>query len=247
MTTLAVGGCSYSDRLETDKVYGDFICEQLGYDYLHLAKSSGSNYRTWYKLTRAILDKKILENDIIILQYTEPHRKILPSIEPLDSDRANEPGRVEMHDLLSTHNKGYSTDYKINSHIWQAELQNKKLHQTMDECSNNYDFDYDMMIAYHKMFEALCGFNKINLITLITRYLDSSNLLRHSNKNTVNLAFNETMALCRGSASDPHEHDMGWDSNLQVEYDSTHLSIIGHKKLAQGLINHIKEKIYDYR
>ncbi len=247
MTTLAVGGCSYSDRLETDKVYGDFICEQLGYNYLHLAKSSGSNYRTWYKLTRAILDKKIVEKDIIILQYTEPHRKILPSVEPLDYYRANEPGRIEIHNLLSTNNKGFSTDYKINSHLWQAESQNKKLHQTMDECSNNYDFDYDMMIAYHKMFEALCESKKIYLIILITRYLDSSRLLRHSNKNTVKLSFNETMVLNRGSASDPHIHDMGWHSNLQMEYDSTHLSLIGQEKLAWGLINHIKEKIYDHR
>jgi hypothetical protein len=74
MTRLVVAGCSVSDYTQVDKVWGEYLAEQLSYEYLHLAAGCGSNYRMWRLLVSHVVDNKITADDTVIVQYTSPER-----------------------------------------------------------------------------------------------------------------------------------------------------------------------------
>ena len=82
MTRLVVAGCSVSDYTEVNKVWGEYLAEQLSYEYLHLAAGCGSNYRMWRLLVSHIVDNKITADDTVIVQYTTPERNEFWSSKP---------------------------------------------------------------------------------------------------------------------------------------------------------------------
>jgi len=73
---LIVGGCSVSDYLyPRDGLYGNILAKKIGADYVHHAKSGGSNYRIWKKITQMVMNHQITKDDIVIIQYTQVNRQ----------------------------------------------------------------------------------------------------------------------------------------------------------------------------
>lgn len=71
---VCVAGCSVSDRYEITDCYGDHLSTVLEAEYLHLAASSGSNDRTWRRVTDCITKGLLTKEDLLIVQYTEVTR-----------------------------------------------------------------------------------------------------------------------------------------------------------------------------
>jgi hypothetical protein len=74
MSKLIVAGCSVSDYTNVKKVWGEYLAEQLNYEYVHEAAGCGSNYRMWRVLTTHILNGNITANDTVVVQYTTLER-----------------------------------------------------------------------------------------------------------------------------------------------------------------------------
>ena len=72
---ICVAGCSFSDYTKVDKVYGEYLAEKLGYDYLHEGAGCGSNWRIWRQVYKNIRDHHLTSNDILIVQYTITERQ----------------------------------------------------------------------------------------------------------------------------------------------------------------------------
>lgn len=252
MRTLAVAGCSYSDHTEVDRTYGEYLAEAIDYNYLHCARGGGSNPRSLFKLSQAIISGKLKENDIIILQYTDPHRKLLPSIapyEPIIDVPPDEPGRIEEHETL--YGIAHTSDYKMGSYQWQAEKENRELHLALEKYAHNAVFEMEHMVVQHRMFESLCNENRIFLVPLLNRYVTYIPLNRRGSGDVLadirnsfspkaqNRTFYERDFIRIGSAENPSEFDLGWGETSDY-YDSSHLSDLGHQTIAQNLNGHLK-------
>lgn len=260
MPKLIVSGCSYSDRTGVEFAYGDYLAEQLGYDYLHIARGASSNYRSWFKLSRAIISGDITSDDIIVLQYTDIFRKHIPSIAPYVPQFDNEtgkpidlssnkhpqlPGGIEYHS--TPFGTAYTSDFKADSHLWQNEDENKLLHKAIQDYAINVEFDQEYFALMHRMFEALCTEYNIKLVIFINRYLrgglcgvgggvDPITLFGDIVRNRV---FQDIGLMGQGESFKPHPNDLGYALDPDY-YDNSHLSSIGHKALAGHLHTHIK-------
>ena len=67
MANLLVAGCSVSDYTQVDKVWGEYLAEDLGLNYIHEGAGCGSNWRMWRVIVDAVKTKQITPNDIVIL------------------------------------------------------------------------------------------------------------------------------------------------------------------------------------
>lgn len=261
MATLAVTGCSYSDYTGVDKVYGEYAAEQLGYNYLHLARGAGSNHRGLLKVTKAVVEKKLVAGDILVFQYTDPHRKILPSIEP-EGEYAREqiPGKPEKWETI--HGDGWSTDYKTESWTWQGEdfvgKTNGRIHKLLQYGAINTQFETEQMALHQALLESLCEVHDIRLIPLLTRYIlyeggrDPSlpesihgNFRQRLGAKAANRCINEKDIINIGNLDDQSEDDLGYGNKKDTPpeegyYDSSHLSETGHKKLGLYIAKHAK-------
>ena len=252
MPTIAVAGCSFSDHTCVKKVYGEHLAELIGYNYLHLARGGGSNQRSIFISAKAIMDQKLVAGDIIILQYTDPHRKLMSSFPP--EHYTDEPGNVEKWD--TPYGTAWSTDYKYGSQQWQSMPENKNLHQALQDYAINNELETERMVVDHVMFEALCKQHNITLIPLHTRYIsyidtsvrphDQNDIKGHIRQRyssiTQSRVFDETQFIKRGTAENPKPYDLGWgeyDNNGSTAYDNSHLSKKGHRYLAELLEKHL--------
>tara|TARA_B110000285_G_C15001599_1_gene551698 strand:+ start:344 stop:1102 length:759 start_codon:yes stop_codon:yes gene_type:complete len=243
MAKLVVAGCSYSDRTKVRLCYGDYLSKMLGYKYIHLARGSSSNDRSWFKLSMQIIHGEITSSDIVILQYTDLFRKLLPSTPPYKNPTSlfNTPGQIETHN--TAYGKMHTSDFKMHSHQWQEEDENKILHKAFEDFGICTEYDCAMFVSKHKQFEALCEVNNIKLVVLLNRYtnirpdddvpLDLSSVLGEQVRNR---SIHEDTVILQGNETLPAPHDLGWIGNV---YDSAHLSKAGHKALAAGLHQHL--------
>ena len=255
MPTLAVAGCSFSDYTRVKKVYGLYLSKIINYDYLHLARGGSSNDRSWFVSARAILNGQLKKDDILIVQYTDPFRKLLasqPPYAPVHGCDPGDPGRIETHS--TPYGDAYTTDFKMHSHQWQPEKENKALHQAIEQAQICNEFDMENFAINHRLFESFCREHQVHFVPMITRYhkrpppgnivppgecLDDISK-RFSDK-TRNLAFDETNFMRRGNAENPNPNDLGWNGSDEGKlYDSSHLSNHGHAVLADCLAKHLK-------
>jgi len=258
MAKLVVAGCSYSDRTKVKLCYGDYLSKMLGYNYIHLARGSSSNDRSWFKLSMQIIHGEITSSDIVILQYTDLFRKLLPSTPPYKNPTSLFPGQIETHNTAS--GRMYTSDFKMHSHQWQEEDENKILHKAFEDFGICTEYDCAMFVSKHKQFEALCEVNNIKLVVLLNRYtnirpdddvpLDLSSVLGEQVRNR---SIHEDTVILQGNETLPAPHDLGWIDQAGTRnvpkrqrgaqspyvYDSAHLSKAGHKALADGLHQHL--------
>jgi len=251
MKKVAVTGCSFSDYTFVDKVYGEWIAEQLNIEYLHLARGIGSNHRGIYASTKAITSDRLTKGDVLVFQITDPHRKILSSFEPIKY--IDKPGQPEK--WPTPFGDAWTTDYKAGSHVWQGSdvvaERNRQLHQTMEESCVNNEFETDQLVMQLILLDALCKTRGITLIPVATRYVSYIDWRPHNQNDIagplndilpsdlVERLFNETDYIIRGSPEEPSVHDLGFAIDLE-SYDFSHLSAEGHKVIGISLASHIQ-------
>lgn len=213
MPKLIVAGCSVSDYTNVKKVWGEYLAEQLNYEYIHEAAGCGSNHRMWRVLTNQILSRSITSNDTIVVQYTTLERtEFWSSI-------------VENNWLREPAFNGDIIRFKTGSHSWHSGVESKLM--KIYERFINIDFETEKFINNQMMFQCLAKeYNIKNLyfvkvggygledLKLINQYKD--NFFDYSD------IFNKIENHING---DPH-----------------HLSDYGHKLLANKIFNNVNFK-----
>ena len=76
MTKLIVAGCSVSDYTCVDKVWREYLSDQLTIPYMHEAVACGSNYRIWRKLSSHIINRTITPDDDVGYLSTLGHEDL---------------------------------------------------------------------------------------------------------------------------------------------------------------------------
>ena len=268
MPVLAVGGCSYSDYTQVDKVYGEYCAEILGLEYKHYARGGSSIPRMFYALTKAIENNEIKRGDIVVLQYTDPHRKLIP--EPLppethDGCIAGAPGQVEV--WQTPYGEGYTTDYKSHSWEWQPNSRAKAIHRELEQAFNN-EFETDYAMTLNTMFIGLAESKGIEVVPIECRFVEhiywegkevSKDDVAGPIRNRLppklqNRMFRELDFIRVGDDKNPSPTDLGFaniqhnirSEPIQGPYDGSHLSTLGHKTIGEELAGHIKRhKVLD--
>lgn len=267
MPVLAVGGCSYSDYTQVDKVYGEFCAEQLGFEYKHYARGGSGNQRMFYILTRAIQSGELGRGDIVVLQYTDPHRKLLP--EPFKRSAERGPGQTE--EWQTPYGEGYTTDYKSGSWQYQNEPQTVAAHKALNEFCFNNEFETDYMMVLNSMFEAFARQHGVEIVPFECRFTEFIEYKANEGKLSSddvagpirsrlapylqNRMFRELDFVRVGNEDAPQDTDLGMHIEHAVvdgervdreAYDGSHLSVKGHQLIGTELAAHIKRhKILD--
>jgi hypothetical protein len=212
MSKLIVAGCSVSDYTNVKKVWGEYLAEQLNYEYVHEAAGCGSNYRMWRVLTTHILNGNITANDTVVVQYTTLERNEFWS--PI----------VENDWLRDPAFNGNIIRFKSGSHTW-AKGSEKKLMKLYERFIND-DFEKEKFANNHMMFQCLAKEYKIKnlyFVKLGAYGLEDLLFLPQYKNNFFNYS----------NIFDKSEN--------HITNDRYHLSDIGHKLLSTMIYNNIKE------
>ena len=245
---LIVIGCSFSDRTRVLRCYGDYLSEILGLEYVHLARGASSNDRTWRVLTKHILDGTITSKDIVVVQYTDLHRREFPSYGHNYEDyyvpeKSKYVGPIEKYQ--SSFNKDdiyFVSHYKADSSTWQANDCDKEMHSVYQKNCSVEEMDLDYFYTRHRQFEALCEVYNIKLVIFWSRYSGRSNPdIVLNNYGRRNLLLEKSY----WSYLDKQEQDtlvLGYDGGNTEIWDCSHLNDAGHQFTAEKLAEHIRSK-----
>jgi len=253
MTTIAVAGCSYSDRTRVPKSYGDYLAEMLGYQYLHLARGCSGNNRAFYKIASNIVSGNLTAGDIVIQQYTDTARNMLGSYplteqNTLHPERDFEwdstlPGQVEVHN--TPWGEAYSSDFKVHSWQWQEVNGNDKLHRAYEDygCIDDNLNNHKFITSIH-MIQALCEKHNVIYVPFVCRLTLEQFYKKEAHQkyfpaDCLDNIFSEIGIVRRGKGQDT---DLG-DQHQSEGWDSAHLSTKGHMLIASLLADHIQQKI----
>lgn len=250
MPTLFVSGCSYSSYTGVRKVWGEHLAESLGYQYQHCAIGCGNNDRTWRIFTRKIISGEITPADLIVIQYTDIHRREFAAseifYEPLtpdsDGDDLTQYCAVPwIHKTATPWGDMYTTNYKPGSYQWMGESC-EKLHYHYEHTAVDENWAFEHFFTQHAMFKILCDKYNIRLLILHTQY-DGGLIPRRQffndwdNTHTVDDA---PILFPNGrTSSERSEYDLGFGPNHADQWDTTHLSALGHQVLGVGIYQHI--------
>lgn len=194
MVKIAVGGCSFSSAFNIEKQFSwtALVSERLNCALIDETATAGSNYRIWRKIVNHIHTGTITNQDIVIIQYTEPHRTELyspvqrradhPSLEPYNQHAQAEP---------YSDNYGYIVKNKWG--LEQNGVGDEKRIGLLTRKFSHDDFDLEQFRVQHLMFEGylksldfkrvyfLRGGNYSPELTGITHYpiIDCTDTLQH--------------------------------------------------------------------
>lgn len=245
---LAVIGCSFSDLCRVDRCYGDYAAELLGLEYLHLAKGASSNDRSWRVLTKHILDGTITSDDIVVLQYTDIHRREFPSyglnyIDYYDPEKGKYNGPNEKyHSSINKDDIYFVSHYKSGSSTWQSNHCDKEIHSAYEKNCSVWEFDCDHFYTRHKQFEALCEIHNIKLVVFWIRYtdkLDPGDVLGNYSRENL---LHERVYWSTLDKSVTDSFVLGYNGGDTAVWDGSHLNDKGHRFTAERLAEHIRSK-----
>lgn len=166
MSKLIVAGCSVSDYTHVDKVWGEYLANMLDINYLHVAAGCGSNYRIWRLLSKYILNKEIMPDDIVLVQYTTLERNEFWSPKNITTNPTY---------TRDPYNSSSIIRFKIDSSTWHHGIEKKML--KMYENFINLDFELEKFKNYHMMFQCLAKeYNIKNLYFVQTGSYGPENL-----------------------------------------------------------------------
>ena len=216
---ICVAGCSFSDYTKVDKVYGEYLAEKLGYDYLHEGAGCGSNWRIWRQVYKNIRDQHLTPNDILIVQYTITERQEFYSRFDLEHKVDD-----KQH-LREKFGDGNIIRYKTDAYTWQNNKEEQKFMELYQLNHADPDFAELQFECHHTMFQNYLLANNIRTIFFKSRYRPELDLIHKFRS----MAFRST-----DSSLPPF--------NLS-ENDDAHMNDLGHKNLADQLFKHIQEKV----
>ena len=193
---LVVAGCSFSDRTQVLKSYGDHLAELTGREYLHHAGGCGSNDRSMRLITTDIMLGRIVPGDHVILQITSAERKEIFSsfnthtakgkavyaVNTSDHNQSeivaknnNTPAPVMTYDEfplndIATTNAPVKnfiwSRYKFGSHSWQNNIHDSTFHLHTEERSTDPVPDSYIMWTRLAAFQALLETKNISYTIL---------------------------------------------------------------------------------
>jgi len=210
---LVFAGCSFTDgRWPVERVpFSKLTADILGYPYLHLAASAGSNARSWRVVVGGILDGTITPEDILIVQYTEANREEFwaPGI---NVDACYNGGIIRAK-VNSYKNKWYSRFSEF-LRLWETVHLN-----------NDYQLEkFRVMDAMFQAFLQSRGFK--NVVFIKTVYTPCWNLLPGYSQLGIDV-------------TDLSKKDGNWDS-VNDKLPGYHLTQQGHDEVARVLAEHLR-------
>ena len=206
MVKLVVAGCSVSDYTQVDKVWGEYLADQLGYEYLHEAAGCGSNYRIWRVLTNYILTGKITAEDTVIVQYTTVERNEFWS--PIIQDDWKRDSCFD----------GNILRFKSGSHTWHTGAENK-LMKTYEKFIST-EFETEKFINNHMMFQCLAkeyGIKNLYFLKVGNYSIDNMSFIDYYRNNYI-------------------YYDKITIEKYHLKNDNGHLSMLGHEDLAKHVM-----------
>jgi hypothetical protein len=226
---LFVAGCSFSDynynpSIMTDKVYGDYLSEKLGVDYVHEGAGCGSNYRMWRKITNYIMNGFLTQDDILIVQYTNSTRREFFCNLPYESWKVDnvlkttaafEPYGTEK--IMRFKVGEYNTNFKSYE---KEEVEFFNLYQKhfLDEKFSMEEFEYNNFMFQHMLIN-----NNIKVIFLRSHFFPNFNLIPFHEKNELSV------------------YELIDNKDLQAhKNDPSHFSKKGHNHLSELIYDHLK-------
>jgi len=212
---LCVAGCSFSDYTKVDKVYGEYLAEKLGYDYVHEAAGCGSNWRIWRRVYQLIRDDVITSNDLLIIQYTITERQEFYSRFRIDHSVDKK------QNMREPFGDGDIIRYKMDSYTWQKTPQDKKFLKMYQQNHVDLDFAELQFECFHSMFQSYLKSNNINTIFFKSGYRSTLDLLPEF----------EQKSFFKNDCSSP--------PNNLADNDHAHMNDLGHRRLAEHLHNHL--------
>lgn len=222
---LCVAGCSFSDYTHVKKVYGEFLAERLGFDYIHEGAGCGSNYRIWRRIVNHILNGNLTPNDIIIIQYTNPERKEFYTTNP-PFPYVNLPEDALI--ISEPYQSGSLIRYKYQADSWQ-DYENDKLFFKMYESDHiNIEYEKELFLVYHNMFQCFLKENKMRVCFIDGQY---------ARLNTLNL---KTLDYFEDYKFNEPSDFMHHIENRLLPNDGGHMSITGHQRYSDLLYTHIE-------
>lgn len=186
---LFVGGCSFSSpfNLDPSQSWPALVANETGYNLIDESSIAGSNYRIWRKTVTAIENRTISPNDIVIIQYTEPHRSEFYS--PLSRNIEFK----DRHAAAEEYHNGYIVKNK-----WGLEITGvgkEKKYGYLSRFFSCDEFDMERFEIEHAMFQGYLqnlGFKRVAFI--VSNYfpalektlypvIDCNDVLKHHQPN----------------------------------------------------------------
>ena len=219
---LFVAGCSFSDYTKVDKVYGEFLSEKLGVQYVHEGAGCGSNFRIWRVIVNHILNSNLTSKDLLVIQYTKLERNEFWSSRELQA-----PLEDRTVNLVEPYPAGGTLiRYKADAANWQYDPDEKLLFDLYERRFVGIDYSWDKYVVNHEMFQHFLASYNIPTIFLRSIYWEKNTRLIQQYADT-SLYWHHTQIN--------QEYCLAAD-------DCGHLSLSGHRALSDKLYEHIKEK-----
>ena len=214
---VCVAGCSVSDRYEIKDCYGDVVSRLLEAEYLHLAASSGSNDRTWRRVTDCITKGLLTEKDLLIVQYTEVTRTEFWYEQDLKI-MASEPSC----------DQGCVIKFKINnfkrSATEQASKEISRFYQMYQQHFLNKNFEQEKFRLRHSQFQCM-----LLHYDIATVFVDSTRI----GPGDYEIATTGRLSRFRDNSNKILENNLS-------RHDSCHFSQEGARLLAHQLVEHVR-------
>lgn len=223
---LFVAGCSVSDYTKVSKVYGEFLAEKLGCEYVHEGAGCGSNWRIWRAITGHIMSGDLTQDDLLVVQYTGREREEFWSrFDPTAAEMR--PNDIDHLCVTEVPDYGGSIiRYKAGAGEWQDQPAVKDFFNTYEQNHLHITFERDRFQTHNYMFQNMLLTKNIRTVFIRSQRSPSvplSDLLPEFSK----IAFTEPQ-------TDISMYDLS-----SVDYD--HMSQQGHEVFAGWLYDHINK------
>ena len=217
---LVVAGCSYSDRIQVDVCYGDILSTRLGTEYLHEARTCGSNYRIWRRIFEKVTNGEISQDDIVLIQYTEITRDELATwIDPL--------AKAELTEKFDP--ETWLFRFKMDANELCFDNDAKQWLKSYIDRWVCIPYEEQRFRMNNHMFQCMLEHHRINTFFLnLSAYAPNSNIWSTISYFPDRVYVDNTLHL------PPY--------NISPD-DKWHLSPVGHKKVADDVYEFIKDRI----
>ena len=250
--SIAVCGCSVSDRTLVEFAWGDYLSSNLGVPYHHFAGGAGSDKRGFRLLVQAIQKGDVDENTLVFFQPAECTRREMPShasMEEYDSHVQEVVEKINRREFATpVYDKTLTNQivgrFKLDSCHWQNNPLDKEMHRRYQEdpgCLNT-DYDAEMLSVYWYMLQGLCDSKGITLVMFRDNHRGWVSPILHSD-HSINIKpewYDQSLWI---SVSDfMNEEERFKNYALNPPHDYVHFSTSGHIRVAEEVERILREK-----